>query len=44
MMADNLNLNIDEIIENKIKSNELKYPISKSKGLSKKYTELEDEE
>lgn len=44
MMADNLDLNIDEIIAEKIKNNELKYPISKSKGLAKKYTELENEE
>lgn len=43
MMADNLNLDIDEIISEKIKKNELKYPVSKSKGLAKKYTELENE-
>ncbi len=40
MMADNLNLSIDQIIEEKIKKNELKYPVDKSKGTSKKYTEF----
>ncbi len=40
MMADNLNLDLDEIIEEKLKKNELKYPLEKSKGQRKKYTEL----
>lgn len=39
-MADALGVNIDDIINNKMDKNEKKYPISKSKGNSKKYTEL----
>ncbi|MGM9903887.1 MazG nucleotide pyrophosphohydrolase [Enterococcus sp. 10A9_DIV0425] len=40
MMADNLNLDIDEIIEEKLKKNNLKYPVTKSKGKKDKYTNL----
>jgi hypothetical protein len=36
-----LELDPIEIMENKIKSNALKYPIGKSKGNSLKYTALE---
>ncbi|MBP2100067.1 nucleotide pyrophosphohydrolase [Enterococcus rivorum] len=39
MLADNLNLNIDEIIEAKLVKNNEKYPVSKSKGNNEKYTE-----
>ncbi|MBQ5696395.1 MAG: nucleotide pyrophosphohydrolase [Clostridium sp.] len=39
-MADALNVSIEEIINKKMKKNEEKYPIDKSKGNSKKYTEL----
>ena len=39
-MADALNVNINEIINNKMDKNEKKYPVEKSKGNSKKYTEL----
>lgn len=39
-MADSLNLDIKEITLNKIRKNELKYPISKSKNNSTKYTKL----
>ncbi|MEE0942660.1 MAG: nucleotide pyrophosphohydrolase [Methanobrevibacter sp.] len=39
-MADSLNLDIKEIIRNKMKKNAIKYPISKSKGNAKKYTEF----
>lgn len=39
-MADSLGVNIEEIINNKMDKNEKKYPIEKSKGTSKKYTEL----
>lgn len=38
MLADNLNLDINEIIEEKIIKNNTKYPISKSKGKKDKYT------
>lgn len=40
LMANALNLDIKEITLNKIKKNELKYPISKSKNNSTKYTKL----
>ncbi|WP_296880389.1 nucleotide pyrophosphohydrolase [uncultured Methanobrevibacter sp.] len=39
-MADSLNLDIKEIIRNKMKKNAIKYPVSKSKGNAKKYTEF----
>ena len=35
-----VNLNPLEIMEDKIRLNEIKYPISKSKGSSKKYNQL----
>lgn len=38
--ADSLNVDIEEIIEHKMNKNEKKYPIEKSKGNSKKYTEF----
>lgn len=40
MFADNLNLDVHEIIEEKLKLNAQKYPVEKSKGNNKKYTEL----
>jgi len=40
LMADTCKLNIDDIIKKKIKTNEKKYPVLKSKSNSKKYTEL----
>lgn len=40
MLADNLNLNIENIIEEKLEKNNEKYPVSRSKGTNKKYTEL----
>ena len=39
-MVDAMEFNINEIIENKMKKNALKYPVEKSKGNAKKYTEL----
>lgn len=39
-MADVLDVDIEEIINKKMDKNEKKYPIEKSKGNSKKYTEL----
>lgn len=41
MLADNLNLNIDSIIDEKLQKNNEKYPLSKSKGNNNKYTEFE---
>ena len=42
MLADKLGLDPESIIEEKIQKNELKYPVEKSRGNSKKYTELGD--
>ena len=41
MMADNLNLDVEEIIKEKIEINAKKYPVELSKGNNKKYTDLE---
>ncbi len=40
MLADKLDVNIEEIILNKIEKNKLKYPVGKSKGISTKYNKL----
>lgn len=40
LLADKLDVNLEDIILKKLRESELKYPISKSKGTSKKYTEL----
>ena len=40
LMADALDLDIKEIVLNKMKKNAIKYPVSKSRGRSKKYTEF----
>jgi NTP pyrophosphatase (non-canonical NTP hydrolase) len=42
MLAAAYDLNIEEIIDAKIKLNEIKYPLEKSKGTSKKYTEFKN--
>ncbi|MBR1797411.1 MAG: nucleotide pyrophosphohydrolase [Clostridiales bacterium] len=39
-MADACNLDIDQIVQDKIKKNNEKYPVEKAKGKSKKYSEL----
>lgn len=39
-MADALNLDVKDIIFNKMKKNAIKYPVDKSKDNAKKYTEL----
>lgn len=39
-MADSLEVNIEDIIKKKMDKNEIKYPVEKAKGTSKKYTEL----
>ena len=39
-MADSLNLDIREIISYKMEKNAIKYPVEKSKGNAKKYTEF----
>lgn len=40
MMADNLNLDIEKIIQDKLIKNAEKYPVEKAKNSNKKYTEL----
>lgn len=40
-MADTLGVSVEEIILNKMKQNEQKYPIDQAKGNSKKYTQFE---
>lgn len=40
LMADACGLDLDEIIREKIKRNKEKYPIEKSKGSKRKYTNL----
>ncbi len=40
LIADKYNLDIKEIILSKLAQNAKKYPIDKSKGNAKKYTEL----
>ena len=40
LIADKYNLNVKEIVLDKIKKNAEKYPIEKSKGKSTKYDEL----
>ena len=40
MIADKFGIDVLEAAKEKIKINEKKYPIAKSKGLSNKYTEL----
>ncbi len=39
-MANQLNLNIFEIVNKKINKNIIKYPVSKAKSNAKKYNEL----
>jgi len=40
LLAEKNNLNVTEIVESKIAKNNKKYPVDKSKGTAKKYTEL----
>lgn len=39
-MADACNLDLDEIVQKKLATNEEKYPVNKAKGKSNKYSEL----
>ena len=41
MLADNLQLDVNKIIDDKLISNNMKYTVNLSRGNSKKYTELE---
>jgi len=40
LMSHDLNIDIEETLEKKIKKNESKYPVEKSKGNHKKYNEI----
>lgn len=40
LMADTCNLDLDEIVQEKIQVNNEKYPVEKAFGCKKKYTEL----
>lgn len=40
LLAEKLDVNIEEIILDKLEQNKQKYPIEKAKGSSKKYTKL----
>lgn len=40
LIAEKYNLDINEILKNKIKKNAEKYPVDKAKGTAKKYNEL----
>lgn len=40
LLADKYDLDVNEIILNKIKRNAEKYPVNKAKGTAKKYTDL----
>ena len=40
LLAEKHNLDVFDIISEKIKNNELKYPVEKAKGTAKKYNEL----
>ena len=40
LMADALDVDLEEIVLSKIENNKEKYPVDKAKGNSKKYTEL----
>ena len=40
LLAEKYDLDISEIVKNKVAKNAEKYPIDKAKGTSKKYTEL----
>ena len=38
-LADELNLDLDEVVNKKMEQNEKKYPVDKFKGVAKKYNE-----
>jgi NTP pyrophosphatase (non-canonical NTP hydrolase) len=40
LLADKYNFDVKQIVLEKIEMNALKYPVDKSKGIAKKYTEL----
>lgn len=42
MLADNLDIDVSEIILDKLKKNHVKYPVDKAKNSKEKYTKLAD--
>lgn len=40
LMADRCELDMDEIVQEKMKRNNIKYPVEKAKDSAKKYNEL----
>jgi len=40
LLADQMNLDIEEVIQNKLEKNKRKYPVEKSFGSNKKYNKL----
>lgn len=42
-LADNLGLDLKQVMEDKLKKNAKKYPVEKAKGSAKKYNELQKE-
>ena len=40
MLADKYNLDVSQIMQDKLAKNNLKYPVAKAKGSAKKYNEL----
>lgn len=43
MLAEKLDLDLSEIIKDKLERNKIRYPVDKAKGNSKKYTEFDIE-
>lgn len=43
LIADRYNLDVDEIVLNKLRENERKYPVEKARGSYKKYTDLKND-
>ncbi len=40
LLADQMNVDIEEVVKNKLEKNQKKYPVEKSFGSNKKYNEL----
>jgi NTP pyrophosphatase (non-canonical NTP hydrolase) len=40
MLADHYNLDLEQVVREKVQQNEVKYPVDKAKGKSNKYNEL----
>ena len=40
MLADRIDVDIEEIVMDKLEKNKAKYPVEKARGISDKYTEL----